>query len=247
MGVLFKNAEASRSWRKIDTLVVDKTGTLTEGKPESDHVPADSSTRPRSCDSQPVSSARANTLGRCHRSGGRDGQWSCEGTSEFDSHRQGRQRAVEGASGGAREPPDDGRPGVDRDDRLVDRPMSSARRPTVMFVAVETNSAGLLGVADPIKASTPEAIVATRRAASKLILRVTTETTAEAVARKIGIDRPEARCFPSAKGEIVKELQEKAKWWPWLVTASTMSRHWRRRTWVSRWAGEPTWQCRARA
>jgi P-type Cu+ transporter len=79
---------------------------------------------------------------------------------------------------------------------------------TVMFVAVDGRPAGLLGVADPIKASTPEALQRLRQDGIRVVMLTgDNRTTAEAVARKLGIDAVEAEVLPDQKGEVVTRLQ----------------------------------------
>jgi Cu+-exporting ATPase len=81
-----------------------------------------------------------------------------------------------------------------------------------MFVAIDGKTAGLLGVADPIKATTPEAIQALRQEGIKVVM-VTGDnpTTAEAVAKSVGIDQVEADVLPDQKAEVVKRLQERGE------------------------------------
>jgi Cu+-exporting ATPase len=83
---------------------------------------------------------------------------------------------------------------------------------TVMFVAVDDQIAGLLGVADPIKASTPEAVALLQDDGVELIMLTgDNRTTAEAVARQLGIDRVEAEVLPDQKNEVIKRLQTEGK------------------------------------
>ena len=79
---------------------------------------------------------------------------------------------------------------------------------TVMFVALDGQPAGLLGVADPIKASTPEALQLLREDGVQIVMLTgDSRTTAEAVARTLGIERVEAEVLPEQKGEVIKRLQ----------------------------------------
>jgi Cu+-exporting ATPase len=79
---------------------------------------------------------------------------------------------------------------------------------TVMFVALDGQPAGLLGVADPIKASTPEALQLLREDGVQVVMLTgDSRTTAEAVARTLGIERVEAEVLPEQKGEVIKRLQ----------------------------------------
>jgi Cu+-exporting ATPase len=83
---------------------------------------------------------------------------------------------------------------------------------TVMFVAVDGKPAGLLGVADPIKTSAPEAIDALHREGTRIVMLTgDNRTTAEAVARAVGIDRVEADVLPEHKASVVRELQQRGE------------------------------------
>jgi Cu+-exporting ATPase len=83
---------------------------------------------------------------------------------------------------------------------------------TVMFVAIEKQLAGLIGVADPVKPSTPEAIRLLHDAGVRIVMLTgDSRATAEAVARRLGIDEVHAEVLPNQKGEIVKELQKQGR------------------------------------
>ncbi len=83
---------------------------------------------------------------------------------------------------------------------------------TVMFVVIDGRLAGLLGVADPIKASTPEAIQLLHAEGIRIVMLTgDSRTTAEAVAKKLGIDEIEAEVLPEQKGEVVKRLQSQGR------------------------------------
>jgi len=214
-GVLFRNAEALELMRKVDTLVVDKTGTLTEGKPRLVAVwPA-----PGQDEVQLLSLAAALERGSEHPlaaaivAGAEERKAPRADASGFESVTG---KGVTGRVGerkvalGNRALMDD--LGV----ALADLPQKAdeMRREgqTVMFVAVDGRPAGLLGVADPIKEGTPEAI----RQFHELGLRVVMLTgdnriTAEAVAEALGIDEVQAEVLPDQKAETVKRLQQQGK------------------------------------
>ena len=120
---------------------------------------------------------------------------------------------------------------------------------TVMFVAVDGRVAGLLGVADPVKASTPEALRALRDDGMRIVMLTgDSRATAEAVARELGIDEVEAEVLPEQKGEVVERLAAEGR----IVAmagdgvndAPALARGPRR---ASRWERGPTWRWRARA
>jgi Cu+-exporting ATPase len=211
MGVLFKNAEAIEILRKVDTLVVDKTGTLTEGKPKLASV-------------LPVGELDDATLLRL------------AGTLERGSEHPLAAAIVHGAeergitlANAARFESVTGKGVVGQvDDHQValgnralmehihaDATALAARAEelradgqTVMFVAVDGKPAGLVGVADPIKASTPEAIRALHAAGVRIVMLTgDSATTARAVAKELGIDDVKAEVLPDQKAEVVKELE----------------------------------------
>ena len=98
-----------------------------------------------------------------------------------------------------------------------------------MFVAVDGRAAGLIGVADPIKDSAPEAIRALHADGIRVVMLTgDNRTTAEAVARTVGIDRVEADVLPDQKAAVVKDLQPRGSASPWRATGSTMRRRWLR-------------------
>ena len=163
MGVLFRNAEAIEVLREVDTLVVDKTGTLTEGKPRLAPVDARRRRGPRTrCSaSPPASSAAASTRSRRRSSAGADG-------ARPRARPRDRVRVASPARASratSRAAPWRSGTGALLDELGIDagRARPRARRrsaptgQTVMFVAVDGALAGLVGVADPIKATTPEA------------------------------------------------------------------------------------------
>ncbi len=212
IGVLFKNAEAIETLRKADTLVVDKTGTLTEGKPKVTGVVAaawiDETTLLRLAASVEKGSehplAAAIVAGASERSAG-TGE-----VVEFASH------TGKGVSGTV-----DGRRVVLGNKKLLEESQidpgaltaqSEALRAegqTVMFVAVEGKAAGLLAVSDPIKETTPEAIRQLHDEGMRIVMLTgDNRVTAEAVAKKLGLDDVVAEVLPDEKAAAIKRLQE---------------------------------------
>ena len=91
---------------------------------------------------------------------------------------------------------------------------------TVMLVAIDSHAVGLVGVADPIKASTPEAIRLLHQEDIRIVMLTGDNlTTAQAVASKLGIDEVQASVLPGQKAEVIKRLQSGASWWQWPATA----------------------------
>jgi len=210
-GVLVKNAEALEVLEKVDTLVVDKTGTLTEGRPRlvavetADGVDADELLAMAAG----LEQASAHPLAAAVVDGARARGVAPRRAEDFRSHTgQGVTGSVDGHAVvlGNRALLEavgvDPGPVVARADAL--------RRDgqTVMLVAIDGRPAGVLAVADPVKPTAAPAI-ATLRAAGIRVVMVTGDdrTTAEAVARAVGIDAVDAGVLPQDKGRIVARLR----------------------------------------
>ena len=210
-GVLIRNAEALELLEKVNTLVVDKTGTLTEGRPKLVTIEAVAGQSPTELlrlaatlergSEHPLAAAivggaeeRGITLATAKDFRSVTGKGV---VGRVDGHdvALGNRRLMEELNVSLGE--------------LADRAEVLRRDgQTVMFVAVDGRPAGLLGVADPIKPTTPEAL-ALLRASGLRIVMVTGDSraTAEAVARKVGIEDVEAEVLPEHKIAIVKRLQ----------------------------------------
>jgi len=215
MGVLFKNAEAIEVLRKVDTLVVDKTGTLTEGKPKLVTVsPAPgvdegtllgiAATLERGSE-HPLAAAivkgaeeRGAVLGETESFESVTGQ-GVKGRVGAKAVALGN-RALMDALGVA----------VGELEARAEEIRADGQ--TLMFVAVEGRAAGLLGVADPIKESTPEAIRVLRREGVRVVMLTgDSRTTAQAVARRLGIEDVQAEVLPDQKAGLVKRLQAEGR------------------------------------
>jgi Cu+-exporting ATPase len=214
-GVLIKNAEALETMEKVNTLVVDKTGTLTEGKPKLMSVVAVAEHDENEVLRLGASLERASEhpLAAAIVSGAQDKSLSLTAVSDFRSYTgKGVAGAVEGhtvALGNLRLFEELGiMPGelVARADAL------RADGQTVMLLAIDGQAAGVLGVADPVKASTPDAIRALHEEGVQVIMLTgDNRITADAVAKKLGIDRVEAEVLPEQKASIVKQLQAQGR------------------------------------
>ncbi len=210
-GILIKNAEALETFEKIDTIVVDKTGTLTLGRPElvlvkpaspfdeaallglvaaversSEHPLAEAIVRGAETRNAPDSTAtdfQSVTGEGAHASV--DGQVVAIGNSKMMK-----------------------RLGVWSDEYGVEADQYRSEGQTVMFVSVDGAFAGMIGVADPIKETTPEAIKRLHAEGLKVVMLTgDSEATAQAVAAKVGIDEVHADVSPENKHKIVSELQ----------------------------------------
>ncbi|NOQ95539.1 MAG: heavy metal translocating P-type ATPase [Desulfobacterales bacterium] len=214
-GVLIKNAEALEIMEKVDTLVVDKTGTLTEGKPRLVAVQAASGFDDAEVLRLASSLERASEhpLAEAIVRGAEQKGLTLVQTDNFESI------TGKGVTGKV-----DGRmvalgnvkllEGLDIDLGALPRLAEAGRAEgqTVMFIAIDGKAAGLVGVADPIKDSTPEAIRNLHAEGVKVVMLTgDSRTTAQAVAGKLGIDRVDAEVLPDQKAEIIKKLQAEGR------------------------------------
>jgi len=211
MGVLFKNAEALEVMRKVDTLVVDKTGTLTEGHPELASVtPAEGFDEPEILHlAASVERASEHPLAAAIVRGAEKRGVELVASNDFQSVTgKGVIGMVEGrkvALGNIKLLQD---LGIEVGDLPMQADKQRAEGQTVMFLAVDGSAAGLIGVADPIKETTPEAIRFLHDEGIQIVMLTgDSRKTAEAVAGKLGIDRVQAEVLPDQKATVVKELQ----------------------------------------
>ncbi len=214
-GVLIKNAEALEIMEKIDTLVVDKTGTLTEGKPKLVSLtPAEGwSDQELLHYAASIERGSEHPLAAAIVAGAGERKVQLAGAQAFESitgkgvKGQVDGRAVALGNHALME-------AEKVDTAALDQRAEEFRRDgqTVMFVAVDSKAAGLVGVADPIKASTPEAVRLLREDGIELVMLTgDSKTTAAAVAKKLGLDRVEAEVLPDHKVAVVKKLQAEGR------------------------------------
>jgi Cu+-exporting ATPase len=214
-GVLIRDAASLEVLEKITTLVVDKTGTLTEGKPRLVTVESaagmDDTTLLRlaagleRASEHPLAAAivqgvqeRGVQLAEVQDFTSLTGKGVC-GVVEGHRVALGNQRLLAELS-------------IAVGDVLTRVEQLRSDGQTVMFVAVDDQLAGVLGVADPIKASTPEAVKLLHADGVELIMLTgDNRTTAQAVARQLGIDRVEAEVLPEQKHAVITRLQEEGK------------------------------------
>ncbi|MDI1280555.1 heavy metal translocating P-type ATPase [Brevundimonas sp.] len=214
-GVLIRNAEALERFEKVDTLVVDKTGTLTEGRPSvtviqpvagleeaellqlsaslergSEHPLADAIVQAAKARSLTLSEAREfdSPVGR-GVTGLVDGRRVVLGNSRYLGELAIDVSALEAGAEALRH---DGA--------------------TAIFVAVDGQAAGVLGIADPVKATTADAIIALKAAGLRLVMMTgDNRTTAGAVARRLGIDDVRAEVLPQDKASVVEQLRAEGR------------------------------------
>jgi Cu+-exporting ATPase len=214
-GVLIRNAEALEVMERIDTLIVDKTGTLTEGKPKLVSLrPAAGWTEADLLHfAASIERGSEHPLAAAIVSGATERGIEPAEAQEFESVTgkgvRGRVngRAMALGNAGFME-----QLHVDTSAMLARAEELRRDGQTVMFVAVDGKPAGLLGVADPIKGSTPEAVRMLRDAGVEIVM-VTgdSRTTAAAVAGKLGLTRVEAEVLPDQKAAVVRRLQQEGR------------------------------------
>jgi P-type Cu+ transporter len=214
-GVLLKNAEALELLQKVDTLVVDKTGTLTEGKPSLSSITVagswtenellrlaasleQGSEHTLAAAFVAAANSRGLGLSRANRFLSVTGK-GIMGTVEGHSIAIGNEGLLHQLSA-------DPGPLLHQADDL------RKKGQTIMYVVVDGAPAGLLGVSDPVKPSSREAIRKLHQEGIRLVMLTgDNKTNAEIVARQLGIDEVEAGVSPGQKGEIIKKLQSQKR------------------------------------
>jgi Cu+-exporting ATPase len=212
MGVLFKNAEAIEIMRKIDTLVIDKTGTLTLGEPKLTKVTTanDMSEEKLLLLAVGLEKASEHPLAEAIIQGAVERQIKTVEATEFESHTgKGVSGVVNGVKvllGNLRLMDDFSIETSTHTDRAEE--MRSIGQ-TVIYVAADGTLAGLLAVADPIKESTPAAIQQLHEEGLRIVMLTgDNRATAEAVAGRLNIDEVVAEVLPDEKAAVIKRFQE---------------------------------------
>lgn len=214
-GVLIKNAEALETLEKVDTLVVDKTGTLTEGKPRLTTIQSTGDFKEDEVLGLAASLEQLSEhpLAAAIVTGARERNQKLAAAKDFNSvtgkgvagNVNGKKIAV-----GNRKLLEE----MDiREDGLAAKADELRQKgETVMFVTIDGRPAGLLGVSDPIKQSTPEAIQLLRRNGIRIVMLTgDNRVTAAAVAKQLEIDEVEAEVLPEKKNDVVKKLQQEGR------------------------------------
>jgi len=211
-GILLKNAEALETFEKVDILVVDKTGTLTEGRPRLVTVDAVKGVSAEDLLRFTASLERSSEhpLAAAIVEGATD-----RGVTLTDA------RGFESVTGKGVSGEVDGRRVVLGNRLMMETELNPDKAwldqadgyrkegQTVMYAAVDGRPAGLLGVADPIKESTPEALEALHEANIRVVMLTgDSRSTAEAIGRQLGIDEIHAEVLPEDKNRIVREFQQ---------------------------------------
>jgi len=214
-GVLIKNAEALERMEKVDTLVIDKTGTLTEGKPTVTKIAAAAGF---SADDLLVLAASLeqgseHPLAHAIVMAARDKELVLEEMHDFDSQSgkgvTGKIKGQHVALGNAMLMEELAVDVASMSDQANELRSDGA---TVIFIAVDNRLAGLLAIADPVKETTPEAISQLQKQGIHIVMLTgDNRRTAEAVAKTLGIEAVEAEILPEDKGKIIKKLRDEGR------------------------------------
>ena len=211
-GVLIKNAEALERFEKVDTLVIDKTGTLTEGKPKVTAVVAAAGIAEDELLRLAASLERGSEhpLAAAIVKAAEEKNLGLASAADFDSPTgKGVVGTIDGqrvALGNARLLADLGIEATAFDERAD---ALRAEGATVVYVTVGQKLVGLVAVADPVKPSTAEALAALKADGIRIVMLTgDNRRTAEAVAKRLGIAEVEAEILPEDKGKVVQRLRE---------------------------------------
>jgi Cu+-exporting ATPase len=214
-GVLIKNAEALERMEKVDTLVVDKTGTLTEGKPAVTAIVAVGDLDEEQILTLAASMERGSEHPLAHAilKAAEKKNMVLQNVGNFDSPTgKGVTGNIEGRSvavGNIRLMED---MGIDISALSGQADALRADGATVIFMAVDGKPTGLLAIADPVKETTPQALKDLKQLGIRIVMLTgDNRTTAQAVARRLGIDEVEAEILPEDKAHMVKKLRDQGR------------------------------------
>jgi Cu+-exporting ATPase len=215
VGVLIKNAEALERMEKIDTIVVDKTGTLTEGKPKVVAIVAANGFAENDALrwAASVETASEHPLALAIVAAAQERKLDLSAVAEFDSPTgKGVVGVVEGrrlALGNARFLRE---LGIQTHALEQDAERLRHEGATAIFLAVDGKVAAVIAIADPVKRTTPDALNALSREGVRVVMLTgDNKTTADAVARRLGITEVEAEVLPDQKSAVVAKLQKEGR------------------------------------
>lgn len=215
MGVLFKNAEAIEVMRKVDVLIVDKTGTLTEGKPKLVSVKPLGNLTEEEIVKFAASLERESEhpLAAAIVQGAAEKKINLEQADGFQSVTgRGAKASVSGREVvvGNRALMEELKVDIKSAANAADTLRDEGQ--TAMFVAIDGVLSGIVGVADPVKESTPDAIKALKSSGLKIVMLTGDNgRTAHAVAKKVHVDEVIADVLPQQKADVVKKIQSEGK------------------------------------
>jgi Cu+-exporting ATPase len=214
-GVLIKNAEALERFEKVDTLVIDKTGTLTEGRPAVTAIKTVAGVDEGELLRLAASLERGSEhpLADAVLRAAKDRGLSLSEAADFDSPvGRGVVGVVDGKKVVLGGEPLMTEQGIDLGPMLAEAETLRQDGTTAVFAAIDGRLAGVLGIADPIKPTTPEAVRALQADGVRLVMMTgDNRTTALAVARRLGIDDVEAEVLPQDKAKVVQKLRAEGR------------------------------------
>ena len=215
VGVLIKNADVLETMEKVDTLVVDKTGTLTEGKPKVVAIQTAelfSETELLTWTAS-VEKVSEHPLAEAIISKAKDSDLNVESCSDFNSYTG---KGVEGIVNGKKISignltwMKELNVGFGRFENNAEKMQEEGS--TVMFIAIDAKPAGIIGVADPIKETTISALTELKNTGLNIVMLTgDNEKTAMAVATKLGIENVKADVLPDQKYDIIKKLKDEGR------------------------------------
>jgi Cu+-exporting ATPase len=214
-GVLIRDAQALEKMEKVDTLVVDKTGTLTEGRPKVVHIePAGGFSGDDVLQKlASVERASEHPLAMAVVADAQERGLALSPVTDFDSPLgKGVIGTVDARVVVSGSPKFLSEQGIDTSSLAAPAEAQRQRAATVIFVGVGGRLAGFVAIADPIKATTPQALKALQGAGVRVVMLTGDgKTTAEAVGRELGIDEVVAEVFPEDKAAVVQRLQSEGR------------------------------------
>jgi P-type Cu+ transporter len=215
VGVLIKNAEALERMEKIDTLVVDKTGTLTEGKPKVEAIVAATGFAENETLrwAASVEKASEHPLALAIVAAAEERKLKLSAVAEFDSPTG---KGVVGVVDGRRLALGNARflreLGVQTEELEQDAERLRHEGATAIFLGVDGKVAAVIAIADPVKRTTPDALNALAQEGVRVVMLTgDNKTTADAVARRLGITEVEAEVLPDQKSAVVEKLQKEGR------------------------------------
>lgn len=214
-GVLIKNAEALEIMEKVDTLIIDKTGTLTEGKPKLMEVVTVSGFDQNETLRLVASLERGSEhpLASAIVKGAEDRAIVLAAVQDFASITgKGVTGIIDGHSVALGNKALLSSLGIDSASLSANAEQLRAKGQTAMFAAIDGKPAAVISVADPIKPTTPEALKQLKAEGLRIVMLTgDSKATAEAIAKQLGIDELEAEVLPERKSEVVRQLQEQGR------------------------------------
>ncbi len=214
-GVLIKNAESLEIMEKVDTLIIDKTGTLTEGKPKLMEVVVSSGFDQNEALRLVASLEQSSEhpLASAIVKGAQDKGMTLSAVQNFSSTTgKGVQGMVDGHNVALGNAAMLSSLGMNADSLVQAADQLRAKGQTAMFAAIDGKPAAIISVADPIKATTPEALKQLKAEGLHIVMLTgDSKATAKAIAEQLGIDDYEAEVLPERKSELVRQLQAQGR------------------------------------